>query len=119
MAQKIITWLEAHMGTGSFQEHAGVVCPGCGIQRSIIALLKGEILESILLYVPVFSGNRYKSDVNCATPYKLVNLCCTQVFNTNIYIRVPGHKLFDIGLKIVHPYTEDCGDIYPVSGGFL
>ena len=57
MMLKIINWFEAHMGTCSFQEHAGVVCPGCGIQRSIIALLKGEILESILLFpalLPLF-----------------------------------------------------------------
>ena len=57
MAQKIITWLEAHMGTCSFQEHSGISCPGCGIQRSIIALLKGDFLESILLFpalLPLF-----------------------------------------------------------------
>ncbi len=50
MLQKIIAWLESHMGSCSFQEHAGISCPGCGIQRSIIALLKGDILESILLF---------------------------------------------------------------------
>ena len=47
---KIITWLEAHMGTCTFKEATGLVCPGCGIQRSIIALLKGDILECIMLF---------------------------------------------------------------------
>ncbi|HEC44561.1 MAG TPA: DUF2752 domain-containing protein [Bacteroides sp.] len=50
MMLKIITWLEAHMGTCSFHEQAGIACPGCGIQRSILALLKGDILESLLLF---------------------------------------------------------------------
>ena len=50
MILKIITWFESHMGTCSFQEHTGVSCPGCGIQRSIIALLKGDFAESILLF---------------------------------------------------------------------
>ncbi len=50
MILKIITWFESHMGTCSFQEHVGVACPGCGIQRSIIALLKGDFAESILLF---------------------------------------------------------------------
>lgn len=50
MIPKIITWLESHMGACAFREAGGLECPGCGIQRSIIALLKGDILESILLF---------------------------------------------------------------------
>ena len=50
MLQKTISWLESHLGTCSFKEHVGLECPGCGIQRSLIALLKGEVLESILLF---------------------------------------------------------------------
>ena len=50
MLHKVITWLESHMGTCAFRELGGLECPGCGLQRSIIALLKGEILESILLF---------------------------------------------------------------------
>ncbi len=38
------------MGSCSFQEHAGIPCPGCGIQRSILALLRGDFVESILLF---------------------------------------------------------------------
>jgi hypothetical protein len=32
-------------------------CPGCGMQRSIIALLKGNLMESLSLYpatIPIF-----------------------------------------------------------------
>ena len=50
MLRNIILWFETHMGTCSFKSQAGIECPGCGMQRSIIALLKGEILESILVF---------------------------------------------------------------------
>jgi hypothetical protein len=50
MLLKIIHWLESHQGTCSFQEHAGIDCPGCGLQRSILALLEGDLVESILLF---------------------------------------------------------------------
>jgi len=50
MYLKIITWLESHQGTCSFQEHAGIDCPGCGLQRSILALLRGDLVESILQF---------------------------------------------------------------------
>lgn len=50
MLAKILTWLETHMGTCSFHEASGMVCPGCGLQRSIIALLKGDVLQSFLLF---------------------------------------------------------------------
>jgi hypothetical protein len=32
------------------KSHFGFDCPGCGIQRGFIALLKGEILQSIYFY---------------------------------------------------------------------
>jgi hypothetical protein len=50
MLLKLITWLESHQGTCSFREHTGIDCPGCGLQRSILALLRGDILESILQF---------------------------------------------------------------------
>jgi hypothetical protein len=50
MLQKIITWLESHQATCSFREHTGLDCPGCGLQRSILALLRGDLAESILQF---------------------------------------------------------------------
>lgn len=38
------------MGGCVFKRFFGIECPGCGMQRSIIELLKGNILESIKLY---------------------------------------------------------------------
>jgi hypothetical protein len=38
------------LGTCFYKRIFGIECPGCGMQRSFIELLKGNILESILLY---------------------------------------------------------------------
>jgi hypothetical protein len=47
---KIIEWLEMHQQPCFYKKHFGVACPGCGMQRSFIELLKGHVYESFLLY---------------------------------------------------------------------
>jgi hypothetical protein len=42
----IIQYLEEHMAACSFRSHFGIDCPGCGMQRAAISLLKGDIVES-------------------------------------------------------------------------
>jgi len=52
----IIHWLEAHQLPCMFKAATDMDCPGCGIQRSFILLLKGNVPESFLQYpalVPV------------------------------------------------------------------
>ena len=49
----ILSWLEQHMLPCFYKHFLGVECPGCGMQRSIIALLKGNLYESFLLYPPL------------------------------------------------------------------
>jgi hypothetical protein len=46
----MIDWLEAHMSSCAFVTYFNIECPGCGIQRAFIALLKGELLESLRLF---------------------------------------------------------------------
>jgi hypothetical protein len=48
--QSIIHWLESHFMSCPYKAIAGVDCPGCGMQRSVIELLKGNFVESFLLY---------------------------------------------------------------------
>jgi hypothetical protein len=50
MLEKVIHWLESHLKPCSFKEAFGIDCPGCGLQRSVIELLKGHLWESFLLY---------------------------------------------------------------------
>ncbi|MDA3820412.1 MAG: DUF2752 domain-containing protein [Candidatus Delongbacteria bacterium] len=46
----MIEWLENHMGSCAFKAYAGMDCPGCGMQRAFIELLKGNLFASIQYY---------------------------------------------------------------------
>jgi len=46
----IIQWLEEHQGACMYKKYLGIECPGCGMQRSFIALLKGNFWESLQLF---------------------------------------------------------------------
>ena len=45
-------WLEQHMFTCPSKKMFLLDCPGCGLQRSLLALLKGDIVLSWKLYPP-------------------------------------------------------------------
>lgn len=47
----MIHWLEQHLLTCSIKSHFGVECPGCGSQRALIALLKGNVMESLRYHI--------------------------------------------------------------------
>ncbi|MBK6836430.1 MAG: DUF2752 domain-containing protein [Bacteroidetes bacterium] len=46
----LINWLKNHQLTCSIKSTFGFECPGCGTQRSIIALLEGNVAESFRLH---------------------------------------------------------------------
>ncbi len=48
-----IDWLEHHLLPCPTKYFFGVECPGCGMQRAIIELLRGNLVESIKLYPPL------------------------------------------------------------------
>lgn len=50
MLEKLINWLETHSVPCIYKKYSGVECPGCGMQRAFIALLKGNFIESLQLY---------------------------------------------------------------------
>lgn len=45
-----ITWLEEHELPCMYKSIFGHECPGCGMQRAFVELLKGNFLDSILIY---------------------------------------------------------------------
>ena len=49
----IVDWLEKHQLPCMHKFITGVDCPGCGMQRAIIALLRGNVVESIKMYPPL------------------------------------------------------------------
>ncbi|MFH2096897.1 MAG: DUF2752 domain-containing protein, partial [Bacteroidota bacterium] len=46
----IIDWLERNQSPCFYKKYFGLECPGCGMQRSFIELLKGNVWESIQMY---------------------------------------------------------------------
>ncbi|MBC7418570.1 MAG: DUF2752 domain-containing protein [Pedobacter sp.] len=45
-----IAWLQGHLLPCPFKLLTGIECPGCGFQRSIIALFEGHFSQSWFLY---------------------------------------------------------------------
>lgn len=45
-----LLWLKEHLLTCPIKQHTGMDCPGCGIQRSVLALFEGNVLHSFKLY---------------------------------------------------------------------
>jgi len=45
-----ISWLEDNMLACPYKKYFDLDCMGCGMQRSLIALLKGDIVGSFYLY---------------------------------------------------------------------
>jgi hypothetical protein len=46
----VTKWLQNHLITCPFKKLTGIDCPGCGFQRSVIALLQGDLKNSLHLY---------------------------------------------------------------------
>lgn len=42
----MLEWLESHQLPCLFRAVSGIVCPGCGFQRSVLFLLRGEWVAS-------------------------------------------------------------------------
>jgi len=46
----ITSWLEAHQMPCLFKQVTHIDCPGCGIQRSFVLLMKGQVNASFFMY---------------------------------------------------------------------
>src|SRR5882762_1916714 len=44
------SWLQNHLLPCPFKYLTGIDCPGCGFQRSVIALIRGDLHKSLTLY---------------------------------------------------------------------
>ena len=44
---EVVTFLEQHLFACSFKSLLGIDCPGCGMQRAFIALLRGDLMLSL------------------------------------------------------------------------
>ncbi|SDE43073.1 DUF2752 domain-containing protein [Pedobacter soli] len=48
--KSFLDWLGGHLLSCPFKTHFGIDCPGCGLQRSVLALLKGDLIDSFRFY---------------------------------------------------------------------
>ncbi|QIL39690.1 DUF2752 domain-containing protein [Pedobacter sp. HDW13] len=48
----LVDWLQNHLISCPFKALTGIDCPGCGFQRSFIAIIQGDLSKSWLLYPP-------------------------------------------------------------------
>lgn len=46
----IARWMQAHQLMCPVKKYLHTICPGCGMQRSFIALLSGDLKESLILH---------------------------------------------------------------------
>ena len=79
-----IKWLEANMFTCPSVKYFSMECPGCGMQRGMIALLKGDFSASLVLYPALLP---------------LLLLCCYALLHTK-YKFSSGSKII-IGLQVL------------------
>ena len=50
LCTNIVDWLEKRQLPCFYKSAFGIECPGCGMQRALIALLRGNLADSIRLY---------------------------------------------------------------------
>lgn len=99
----LIHWLETHLLSCPFKQMTGLDCPGCGFQRSVVALLKGDISYSVKLYpatIPflglmVFLLLHLKFDFKSgAFVIKLMYILITTIVIINYIYKVYHQQLF-------------------------
>ncbi len=49
----MLYWLETHLISCPIKSTTGIDCPGCGMQRAFICLLKGDIKQSFIAHPSV------------------------------------------------------------------
>lgn len=50
MYEAYIQWLESNMTPCVYVSFFGVECPGCGIQRAFVLLMKGDLMGSLKMH---------------------------------------------------------------------
>jgi len=94
MYTRFIHWLESMQMPCFYKKFLGVECPGCGMQRAFIELLKGDIMESFktfpalipMMALMVFLGLHLKFKFKKGAFYITILFIFTAVIITTNYI---------------------------------
>lgn len=99
---QIISWLEKHALTCPSKFLFRIDCPGCGIQRSFIALLRGDVVSSFALYpallpilsMLVYTGLHLKFGfANGARNIKILQIASAIIIVSFYIYKIVNHKL--------------------------
>ena len=55
IAQSLVSFLEKNLLSCQWKSQFGVECAGCGMQRALILILKGEFIEAFKMYPAVYT----------------------------------------------------------------
>lgn len=97
-----IYWLEHNLLSCPIKQMSGIDCPGCGFQRSFVALLKGDLLNSLKFYpatIPllvlfVFTAIHLKFELkNGAFVIKMLYIAITLIVIVNYIYKIFTHQL--------------------------
>jgi len=95
-------WLQNHLLTCPFKKFSGLDCPGCGFQRSVLALLQGDLVKSFKFYPPtlpiivllLFTLIHLKFDFkNGALFIKILYISITFIVVINYIYKIVNHQL--------------------------
>jgi hypothetical protein len=96
-------WLKTHLLRCPFKQYFGIDCPGCGFQRSILALFEGDVLGSFKLYPPtipigfllIFTIIHLKFDIkNGAYWIKIIYIGASLIILINYIYKIYSHQLY-------------------------
>lgn len=99
----MINWVEAHLLACPFKGYTGLDCPGCGFQRSVLALVQGDVRTSfhlfpasvpillLLAFVPVHLKFEFREG---AGMIKFLYLSITVIIVLNYIYKIYTHNLY-------------------------
>jgi hypothetical protein len=96
-------FLKEHLLSCSFKNNFHIQCPGCGFQRSFIALIEGNFMDSLKLYpalVPLLSLwlvlilHLIFKLKNGAFIIKYLFLFCASIIFVSYVIKIINHDIF-------------------------
>lgn len=101
--ETFLAWLERNMLSCPFKNLTSIDCPGCGFQRSVLALFKGDIWASMLIYpatIPflgllLFTAIHLKFDFkHGALGIKILYILVLAIVIFNYLYKVYNHQIF-------------------------
>lgn len=93
-----IKWLQVHLIPCPFKAITGMDCPGCGFQRSVIALIQGDIHGSLALYpaaIPILAAfflqlmpRKFSNSTNFRAIRKALYIFCAVLVSTAYCVKL-------------------------------